>query len=155
MRISYSGRIIVAYAVYFHRGDQSQLDELCNQKEYVELLTPDSLTQENFKRILRRTWLSKTSRYFDDDLYKSFHRYLQTPWLTYQWAIVDHIEDALFWSVCSREVPIPEEGDGPGWDTSRVVTNCMNAMLLPEARNVELRVSWAAAARTALGTVVR
>lgn len=69
----------VACAVYFHRGSQSQLDELCGQEEYVELLTPDSLTEENFERMLRRTWLSRPSVYFDDNLYKRFHRYLQPP----------------------------------------------------------------------------
>lgn len=68
---------IVACGVYFHRADQSQLDGLCGQVEHVELLTPDSLTKENFERILHRTWLSKTSVYFDDDLYSRFHRYLQ------------------------------------------------------------------------------
>ena len=45
----------VACAVYFHRADQSRLDELCGQVKYVELLTPDSLIEENFERILRRT----------------------------------------------------------------------------------------------------
>jgi hypothetical protein len=70
---------IVACAVYFHRADQWQLDELCGQVEHVELLTPDSLTEENFARLLRRTWLSRTSTYFDDDLYNRFHRYLQPP----------------------------------------------------------------------------
>lgn len=69
----------VACAVYFHRADHSQVNELCGQVEYVELLTPDSLTEENFERILSETWLSKTSFHFDDDLYKSFHRYLQPP----------------------------------------------------------------------------
>lgn len=68
---------VVACGVYFHRADQSQLDELCGQVGHVELLTPDSLTEENFERILCRTWLSKTSFHFDDDLYKRFHRYLQ------------------------------------------------------------------------------
>ncbi|MBA2272188.1 MAG: NERD domain-containing protein [Chthoniobacterales bacterium] len=70
---------VVACGVYFHRADQSQLDELCGQVEHMELLTPDSLTEENFERILHRTWLSKTSTYFDDDLYNRFHRYLQPP----------------------------------------------------------------------------
>jgi hypothetical protein len=69
----------VACAVYFHRADQSRLDELCGQVKYVELLTPDSLIEENFERILRRTWLSRTSAYFDEDLYNRFHRYLQPP----------------------------------------------------------------------------
>ncbi|MDQ3773053.1 MAG: NERD domain-containing protein [Pseudomonadota bacterium] len=69
----------VACAVYFHRADQSRLDELCGQVKYVELLTPDSLTEENFERILRRTWLSRTSAYFDEDLYNRFQRYLRPP----------------------------------------------------------------------------
>lgn len=69
----------VACAVYFHRADQSQLVELCGQVEHVELLTPDSLTEENFERILYQTWLSRPSAYFDDDLYKRFYRYLQPP----------------------------------------------------------------------------
>jgi hypothetical protein len=69
----------VACAVYFHCADESQLDELCGQVEHVELLTPGSLTEENFERILCRTWLSRKSAYFDDDLYNRFHRYLQPP----------------------------------------------------------------------------
>lgn len=69
----------VACAVYFHRADQSRVDELCGQVEYVELLTPDSLTEENFEQTLHRTWLNRPSHYFDDDLYKRFHRYLQPP----------------------------------------------------------------------------
>lgn len=72
----------VACAVYFHHAEQPKLDKLCGQVEYIELLTRDLLTEENFERILHRTWLSRTSTYFDDRLYHSFHRYLQPPWHT-------------------------------------------------------------------------
>lgn len=69
----------VACAVYFHRSSRARIEELCAWVENVELVTPDSLTQENFEQVLDRTRLSRPFAFFDDDLYRRFHRFLQPP----------------------------------------------------------------------------
>lgn len=69
----------VACAVYFHPGDRARIEDLCGREEHVELLTPDSLKQEEFERVLHRTRLSRPFASFDEDLYRRFHRYLQPP----------------------------------------------------------------------------
>jgi hypothetical protein len=66
-------------AVYFHRADQSRVTELCGQQDHVELLTSGSLTKDKFQGVLDRTWLSKSSYFFDEPLYNRFHRFLQPP----------------------------------------------------------------------------
>jgi len=43
----------------------------------IEILGIDSLTKSNFDSVLYTRWISRTSFYFKDDLYKSFKRYLK------------------------------------------------------------------------------
>lgn len=69
----------VACAVYFHRNSRARIEELCARVENVEIVTPDSLTQENFEQVLGRTRLNRPFAFFDDDLYRRFHRFLQPP----------------------------------------------------------------------------
>lgn len=74
---------IVNCVVYFHKATKKQIDDLLAKDDvdngYIDLIGFDNLTSENFKRILSKRWLDKKSRYFDDDLYSSFRRYLKPP----------------------------------------------------------------------------
>lgn len=84
---------IVTCAVYFHceieekinhfltanfQGDQGYLNFLSHQV----ILGNDSLTKENFNKILSKHYLSRKSKYFDEQLYSSFKRHLQPPYHT-------------------------------------------------------------------------
>ncbi|BAQ60552.1 DNA helicase II related protein [Geminocystis sp. NIES-3708] len=84
---------IVTCAVYFHceteakinhfltghfQQDQSYLNFLSHQI----ILGNDSLKKENFNKILDKNYLNKKSKYFDEQLYKSFKRHLQPPYHT-------------------------------------------------------------------------
>ncbi len=81
---------IVTCAVYFHNADKIQIDDFLtkdnkDKESYIkflshfEILGFDSLTNENFKKIISKRWLDKKSFLFDEDLYKSFKRYLKPP----------------------------------------------------------------------------
>lgn len=84
---------IITCGVYFHNATQKQIEEFLikgneDQLNYLkfishfELLGYDSLTSENFKKIISRRWLDKKSFFFNDELYISFKRYLQPPYHT-------------------------------------------------------------------------
>lgn len=72
---------IISCAVYFHNETEASVRNFCGNTGYIELLGHDSLTNANFKQLLYRNWLdgSRQSRYFDEELYLSFQRYLQPP----------------------------------------------------------------------------
>jgi len=84
---------IVTCAVYFHweteekinhfltanfQEDQSYLNFLSHQI----ILGNNSLIKENLKQILAKHYLSRKSKYFDEELYNSFKRHLQPPYHT-------------------------------------------------------------------------
>ncbi len=81
---------IVTCAVYFHKASKKEID--CFLKDgnedkesylkflsHFELLGYDSLTNDNFKKIISKRWLDRKSYFFDEELYKSFKRYLKPP----------------------------------------------------------------------------
>jgi hypothetical protein len=81
---------IVTCAVYFHNSTKNQIDsfltkDYLDNKGYIsflshfEILGRDSLSTENFNKIISKRWLDKKSYYFDNLLYKSFKRYLKPP----------------------------------------------------------------------------
>lgn len=81
---------IVTCAVYFHNASKSQIDRFLNSGDcgnkrdlnftsHFEILGTDSLTKENFLRIISKNWLDKKSYFFDEKLYKEFKRYLVPP----------------------------------------------------------------------------
>lgn len=81
---------IVTCAVYFHNASKNQIDKFLtdgNQDKesylkflsYFEILGFDSLTKENFQKIISKRWLDRKSYLFDEELYKSFKRYLKPP----------------------------------------------------------------------------
>jgi len=81
---------IVTCAVYFHNTTKNQIDsfltkDYLDNKGYLsflshfEILGRDSLSNDNFKKIISKRWLDRKSYYFDDLLYKSFKRYLKPP----------------------------------------------------------------------------
>lgn len=81
---------IVTCAVYFHNASKNQIDKFLtdgneDKENYLkflshfEILGFDSLTKDNFQKIISRRWLDKKSFLFDDELYKSFKRYLKPP----------------------------------------------------------------------------
>jgi superfamily I DNA/RNA helicase len=81
---------IVTCAVYFHLASKQQLNSFLivgneDKESYLkflshfELLGYDSLKKENFLKIISNRWLDKKSYLFDEELYKSFKRYLKPP----------------------------------------------------------------------------
>ena len=81
---------IVTCAIYFHNASKNQIDKFLNdgneeKDSYLKFLTHfeflgfDSLTPDNFKKIISKRWLDKKSFLFDEELYKSFKRYLMPP----------------------------------------------------------------------------
>lgn len=81
---------VVTCCVYFHKASKIEIDTFFintnndNIKfrkflSYFDLLGFDSLTKTNFDSILSNRRLNKKSYLFDNDLYKSFKRYLKPP----------------------------------------------------------------------------
>ena len=81
---------IVTCAVYFHNASKDQIDKFLineNSSDYsylkflshFEILGFDSLTKDNFQKVISKRWLDKKSYLFDDKLYTSFKRYLMPP----------------------------------------------------------------------------
>jgi superfamily I DNA/RNA helicase len=82
---------IVNCAVYFHNSNQLDIHEFFTKefeddKKYLKYLTyynligRDSLNEISFEKIVRKAfYLHKPSSLFDEELYKSFRRYLQPP----------------------------------------------------------------------------
>lgn len=78
---------LVSCAVYFHAESNENVQKFLkptmgNPKykkffSYFEILGKDSLTPPVLQSFLKRHKLDKDNRYFGDDLYKSFKRYLQ------------------------------------------------------------------------------
>ena len=79
---------IVTCAVYFHRASKQEIDSfLTNGNEekedylkflsHFDILGYDSLTNNNFKKIISKRWLDKKSFLFDEQLYKNFKRHLK------------------------------------------------------------------------------
>ncbi|WP_324282257.1 NERD domain-containing protein [Cyanobacterium aponinum UTEX 3221] len=84
---------IVTCAVYFHCETEEKINHFLTanfsqDKGYLNflrhqvILGHNSLTKQNFNKILYKNYLSRTSKYFDDQLYSSFKRYLQPPYHT-------------------------------------------------------------------------
>lgn len=84
---------IVTCAVYFHCETEEKINHFLtanfsqdngylNFSLHQVILGYDSLTKQNFNKILYKNYLTRTSRYFDDQLYKSFKRHLQPPYHT-------------------------------------------------------------------------
>jgi hypothetical protein len=81
---------VVTCAIYFHNETKDNLYKFlttgfeADQKylkflNYQEILGYDSLTKLNFMQILRKRYLHQASNLFDENLYRSFKRYLQPP----------------------------------------------------------------------------
>lgn len=81
---------IVTCAIYFHNASKNQIDKFLSdgnedKESYIKFLTHfeflgfDSLNQDYFKKIISKRWLDKKSFLFDEELYKSFKRYLKPP----------------------------------------------------------------------------
>lgn len=81
---------IVTCAVYFHNASKNQIDNFLTEgnqdKEsylkflsHFEIMGFDSLTIDNFQKIISKRWLDRKSYLFDEDLYNSFKRYLKPP----------------------------------------------------------------------------
>ena len=79
---------LVSCAVYFHNATFSEMDNFQRDNietndsykkflSHFEIIGKDGLNSDNFNSILKKKWLDRSSRFFDDILYKSFQRYLQ------------------------------------------------------------------------------
>lgn len=81
---------IVTCSVYFHNSLKSEIDlflrtgnedklSYLNFLSHFEILGFDSLNKRYFNELISKRWLDKKSFLFDDNLYKSFKRYLSPP----------------------------------------------------------------------------
>lgn len=91
---------IVNCGVYFHNASTSQVDSFVKGERpdddepfqnknkyhkyikgisYTDLFGYDSLNSNDFNKIMNKRWMSRTSKYFDIDLYTSFKRHLLPP----------------------------------------------------------------------------
>lgn len=71
---------VIKTAVYFHRETREQVyNFIKNHKinEYLWIIGQNSLNEEFWKSLLSSTYISKRSKYFNDELYKSIKRYLK------------------------------------------------------------------------------
>ena len=73
---------VVSCAVYFHNETTTSIAVFCESdpeltRGYIKLLGHDSLTKQSFTNLVHELGLSKRSRYFSNELYDSFKRYLQ------------------------------------------------------------------------------
>lgn len=84
---------IVNTLVYFHLESERSIKSFIldgfegenyrkyrNFIKYIHCWGNDSLTEDKLNSFLKRTRLNQASKLFDDDLYKSFVRYLKPPW---------------------------------------------------------------------------
>lgn len=69
---------IVKTAVYFHFENTYTAQRFCGAS-YSHVFGYDSLEKEKFREILQKSHLLRRSKFFKDDLYNSFHRFLQPP----------------------------------------------------------------------------
>ena len=81
---------VVTCAVYFHNETESSLKSFLLEKfsdderykrfiSHFELIGRDTLTKEKFHNILHKRWLDRYSKFFDNNLYQSFKKYLSPP----------------------------------------------------------------------------
>ncbi|GHU88879.1 nuclease [Bacteroidia bacterium] len=77
------------YCVYCHRRYplKDWKDKKCpncgnNQKKYSLILGKDSLRKSHFDKLFDKTWISRESRYFTEELYNSFARILKPSYHT-------------------------------------------------------------------------
>lgn len=79
---------IVNLSVYFHNADIDEINNFLkkdfnndnnylNRLKYFDLWGKDSLSINNLNNTLNNRWMNRKSKYFDDELYDSFKRYLQ------------------------------------------------------------------------------
>ena len=70
---------IVKTAVYFHNETTTNAQKFCFNVDYTQIFGNNSLNSSQFETILRKARLDKPSLFFDNDLYKSFKRFLKPP----------------------------------------------------------------------------
>lgn len=70
---------VVRTAVYFHNETRKSVLKFMSGKkyDYIEIIGSDNLNKDFFDKLLTETYISKKSKYFNDDLYKSIKRYLK------------------------------------------------------------------------------
>ena len=74
---------IITPVVYFHNETEKDITKIIKSEDkYIDLLGNDSLTKENFDKILDKRRFNKNSSFFNNDLYERFKRFLQPPFHT-------------------------------------------------------------------------
>lgn len=70
---------VIRTAVYFHCESRGNVLRFVNNNivKYVEIIGRDSLNFQFLNNLLSSTYISKNSKYFNDELYKSIKRYLK------------------------------------------------------------------------------
>ena len=71
---------VIRTAVYFHCETKKNVENFIkkgNVNSYVKIIGRDSLNEVFFRNLLNSTYISKNSKLFNDDLYKSIKRYLK------------------------------------------------------------------------------
>ncbi|ACE61499.1 NERD domain-containing protein [Actinobacillus pleuropneumoniae] len=71
---------VIRMAVYFHNENREQVQRFIKDQEinkYLWVIGRNNLNEEFWKNLLSSTYISKKSKYFNDELYKSIKRYLK------------------------------------------------------------------------------
>ena len=70
---------LVKTAVYFHKENTKTARDFCFGSGYTKIIGKDCLNNLNFDRFLQSIYFDRYSHFFDDELYRSFKRFLQPP----------------------------------------------------------------------------
>ena len=70
---------LVQTAVYFHNASTEEAEAFCRDSDHVHIFGRDALSDGTLTQILHKAYLMRRSRYFDDEVYSAFHRFLQPP----------------------------------------------------------------------------
>jgi hypothetical protein len=70
---------VVQTAVYFHCESTADAQKFCSDPGYTQVLGNDALNPKFFNMVLQKAWLNRPSSLFDNDLYRSFKRFLKPP----------------------------------------------------------------------------
>jgi hypothetical protein len=70
---------VVQTAVYFHNENTEDAQKFCFNVRYTHILGRNALTAQNFGALLHIARLNRSSLLFDNNLYRSFKRFLMPP----------------------------------------------------------------------------
>lgn len=135
---------IVSCSLYFHMAEEKEVIEFhkknvdpkkhysyLNNLNFISILGRDSLTTEKLNSILSKYKLHKDSKYFPDELYFSFKRYLQPPYHS--------IEDGIPINYSTEQVELSRSEARPRRKVKGIAGGGKTLVLAKRAVNAHLR----------------